>query len=435
MNSRELYNELKQLARLGYLEQAQVDRIQDEYIHTRKEHRSIFLIFALVGVIFIGAGVISLFAWNWSMFPKEIKAAAAFLPLLGVQGVLYWKVRAKASELWIKSLTLALGIAFLSALGLIYQAYQISYSLTSMMMTGFLLMLPVVYLLDGYYLSILYMAGICWTGGFNWTGGFCWAGSFCNSTLPVLLLLPYYIKRVKKGENCGLLSLCFFIWFLYLAVIYVPDHSFYACILILLIYMTIDPPALYGRLAGRLIYGMLFLKTVFYSFFNDLTEIFHYGYRNQSIRYLPEFLLFLLLAGAVIRICLFIKKKPAFERLNLLLYGIICGLLTADLMIYQLTYQPVSPLAGQAIITLCFTAFSLYRLLCGVKRMDLASVRRYTASVILCIILRVFLEGYGLLVKGVVFVIAGLAFLAVNYRMSLKLKELKEVKTYENSAE
>ena len=32
MNSNELYNELKQLTKLGYLEQAQLERIQDEYM-------------------------------------------------------------------------------------------------------------------------------------------------------------------------------------------------------------------------------------------------------------------------------------------------------------------------------------------------------------------------------------------------------------------
>ena len=38
MNSNELYNELKQLTKLGYLEQAQLERIQDEYMISRKEH-------------------------------------------------------------------------------------------------------------------------------------------------------------------------------------------------------------------------------------------------------------------------------------------------------------------------------------------------------------------------------------------------------------
>ncbi len=406
MNSNEFYNELKQLTTLGYLEQAQLERIQDEYIKTRKEHHNAFLIFALIGVVFIGAGVISLFAYNWSMFSREMKAFIAFLPLLGVQGLLFLKIRAQASEVWIQSLSLALGIAFLSALGLIYQAYQISYSLQSMLLTGFVLMLPVVYLLDGYYLALLYMAGICWTG---WNSDYILLAS---------LLLPYYIKCVRKDGACRLLSLCFFIWMLYLAILYVPYGAFYACILILLIYMTIERPALYPVLAGRMLYVMLFTKAVFYLFFNNFTELFGYGSPDPYFYHMQDPLLLALLAGAFIRIYIFYTKKSGKARLDLLLSVILCGLLTADLMVFPYA----SFLAYEILVNLCLIAFSLYKLLRGIKSANLASVRRYTAAIILYIVLKVSLGNYQLLVKGIVFLIAGLAFLAVNYRMTLKLK-------------
>ena len=406
MNSNEFYNELKQLTALGYLEQAQLERIQDEYIKTRKEHHNAFLIFALIGVVFIGAGVISLFAYNWSMFSREMKAFIAFLPLLGVQVLLFLKIRAQASEVWIQSLSLALGIAFLSALGLIYQAYQISYSLQSMLLTGFVLMLPVVYLLDGYYLALLYMAGICWTG---WNSDYILLAS---------LLLPYYIKCVRKDGACRLLSLCFFIWMLYLAILYVPYGAFYACILILLIYMTIERPALYPVLAGRMLYVMLFTKAVFYLFFNNFTELFGYGSPDPYFYHMQDPLLLALLAGAFIRIYIFYTKKAGKARLDLLLSVILCGLLTADLMVFPYA----SFLAYEILVNLCLIAFSLYKLLRGIKSANLASVRRYTAAIILYIVLKVSLGNYQLLVKGIVFLIAGLAFLAVNYRMTLKLK-------------
>lgn len=406
MNSNEFYNELKQLTTLGYLEQAQLERIQDEYIKTRKEHHNAFLIFALIGVVFIGAGVISLFAYNWSMFSREMKAFIAFLPLLGVQVLLFLKIRAQASEVWIQSLSLALGIAFLSALGLIYQAYQISYSLQSMLLTGFVLMLPVVYLLDGYYLALLYMAGICWTG---WNSDYILLAS---------LLLPYYIKCVRKDGACRLLSLCFFIWMLYLAILYVPYGAFYACILILLIYMTIERPALYPVLAGRMLYIMLFTKAVFYLFFNNFTELFGYGSPDPYFYHMQDPLLLALLAGAFIRIYVFYTKKVGKARLDLLLSVILCGLLTADLMVFPYA----SFLAYEILVNLCLIAFSLYKLLRGIKSANLVSVRRYTAAIILYIVLKVSLGNYQLLIKGIVFLIAGLAFLAVNYRMTLKLK-------------
>ena len=91
VNTQEFYRELERLTQLGYLERPQLDRIRDEYLKTRKERHNIFLIFALLGVVFIGAGVISLFAWNWSMFSRELKAVIGLNPLLAVQGWLWWK--------------------------------------------------------------------------------------------------------------------------------------------------------------------------------------------------------------------------------------------------------------------------------------------------------------------------------------------------------
>lgn len=405
MNSNEFYNELKQLTELGYLEQAQLDRIQDEYMESRKEHRSVFLIFALIGVIFIGAGVVSMFAYNWSMFPKEVKALIAFLPVLGVQGILYWKIRVQASDVWIKSLTLALGIAFLSAMGLIYQAYQISYSLQSMMLTGFIVMLPVVYLLDGYYLAILYIGGICWVGGNN------------DYILLILLLAPYYLKRVMSNRNSWLLSLCFFIWLLYVAILYVDTGALYACLLILLIDMTIENPGLYRKLAGRLLYILLFMQAVFYGSIYMWAVLF----KNDPAWDLSNPILPALIAGALIRIFIFLRKNSKKEQLHILLYSILCGLLLLSLSEYGWNYG----MTYEVIVNLFLIAFSLYKLLCGIREANLPSVRRYTAAVILYIVLKVSFGNYQLLVKGIVFIIAGISFLIANYMMTKKLKGVK----------
>lgn len=403
VNTQEFYRELERLTQLGYLERPQLDRIRDEYLKTRKERHNIFLIFALLGVVFIGAGVISLFAWNWSMFSRELKTVIALIPLLAVQGCLWWKYRAGAAEIWIQSLSLALGLAFLSALGLIYQAYQLSFSLQSMLLIGFVLMLPVVYLLDGYYLAVLYLIGICWAG---------WGGDY---TLMVLFLLPYYRARIKRGVGCGLLGLCFFVWFLYLAVWYMPDNAYYACLLILLIYTTVESPALYRRLAGRLLYGLLFLKAVFY-----LSSDYFPGFFQVAgpYRYFSQLPLAALLAGAVVRMYLAVRKKGRDEQTGLLLFGGICGLLAFDMIFLP----PGARFPYEILVNLCFIAYSLYRLLCGVRQVNLPSVRRYTGALILYIVFKVFLGGYGLLTKGIVFVIAGLAFLGANYWMTLRLK-------------
>ncbi|MFR2694069.1 MAG: hypothetical protein ACLTBV_29070 [Enterocloster bolteae] len=116
-------------------------------------------------------------------------------------------------------------------------------------------------------------------------------------------------------------------------------------------------------------------------------------------------------------------KKAGKERLDLLLSAILCGLLAADVVVPSGQTSACILLHMKSLSTSSSLHSSTSaKLLYGIKSASLASVRRYTAAIILYIVLRVSFGNYQLLVKGIVFLTAGLAFLAVNYRMTLKLK-------------
>lgn len=408
MNQQKFYMELEQLAKLGYLEEEQLDRIRQEYLGSQKGMSRTFLAFALIGVIFIGAGILSMFAFNWSMFPRGIKAAIAFLPLLGVQFMLYQKLQQGASDTWIKSLTLALGIAFLCTLGLVFQAYQLSYSLISVLTAGFLLMLPVIYLLDGYYLAILYLAGICFLGHES------------QASFLVLLLFPYYRNRICRRENCWQLSLCFFFWFLYIAARYLPDAAFFVWIMVLSIYITIEEPLLYRKLARCLLYGLLFLKALYYHAFFEVaqacTDITSMPWQESIGLLGPVFLVFL--AVIAVRLCLAYKKQGKTAALDRILACAAGFLLAADVYFCRDAGNSVY----EILVNTGLIAFSLFRLLTGGRQKNLSSVRRYTAAIVLYIVLKISSGEYPLLAKGVFFLIAGAVFLTVNYIMTSKLK-------------
>lgn len=408
MDYQTLYHELKHLTDLGYLEPAQLHRIQHEYLNRQKGTSRVFLIFALIGVTFIGAGILSLFAFNWSMFPRELKAVIAFLPLLGVQFLLYNKIHTGASDLWIKALTLALGIAFLCTLGLVFQAYQLSCSLLSILTAGFLLMLPVIYLLDGYYLAILYLAGICFLGHAS------------PASFLVLLLIPYYRRRLGRGESCSQLSLCFFFWFLYIAARYLPDAAYFAWILVLLIYITIEEPLFYRKLARCILYGLLFFKALYYHAFFEAARLFTDMTSTpwQDIAGLTGFLFLSLCAVIAVRLYLTAIRQEKSTKLEVFSSCAVGILLVADIFLYR----DAASYLYELLINISLIAFSLSRLLAGEKQKNLPSVRRYTAAVVLYVVLKIGSGAYPLLVKGVFFLIAGAAFLAVNYIMTKKLK-------------
>lgn len=76
-----------------------------------------------------------------------------------------------------------------------------------------------VYLLDGYYLAVLYRLNLLGS----------WGGDLLPDGAAAAPLLPR--PRIKRGVGCGLLGLCFFVWFLYLAGMVYADNAYYACLL------------------------------------------------------------------------------------------------------------------------------------------------------------------------------------------------------------
>ncbi|MFR2694068.1 MAG: hypothetical protein ACLTBV_29065 [Enterocloster bolteae] len=85
-----------------------------------------------------------------------------------------------------------------------------------MLLTGFVLMLPAVYL-PGRILSgpLIYEWNLL---DQSWNSDY---------MLLALLLLPYYIKCVRKAGPAVCCPYAF-IWMLYLAILYVPYGAFYA---------------------------------------------------------------------------------------------------------------------------------------------------------------------------------------------------------------
>ncbi len=300
----------------------------------------------------------------------------------------------------------------------VYKTYQLSYSLFSILNAGLILMLPVIYLLDGYYLSILYLAGICWLS----------RGSL--SSFLVLLLFPYYRNRLRRRESCWQLSLCFFFWFLYAAARYMPEAACFAWILVLLVYITIEDPPLYRKLARWILYALLFLKALYYHFFFDIAELF----TDVSSAQWPkafgrtELLLLALCIAVGVRIYLIYIRKGRIAALDSVSAAAAGILLSADIFFCS----GASNTSYELLVNTGLIAFSLIRLLIEGKQKNLSSVRRYTAAIVLYIVMKVSSGAYPLLTKGVFFLIAGIAFLAANYIMTRKLKgEISDDRTSE----
>lgn len=402
MKTNELRHELKKLTDLGYIQEAQLDLIEQDIFSKSagdKSNNRLILIFALLAVVFIGAGIISIFAFNWSMFSRELKSIFAFVPLLITQGLLYQKQRQHASDVWIQSLSLAVGLSFLSALALIYQAYQLSYSLNSMLLITFLLMLPLVYLLDAYYLAIFALIGVLST-------------SFItnpNYILLVLLLLPYYITRYKKEQDSKTLTLLFIIWTLSLPSYLHMENSLFLSLLLLFILAITKIDVGYKKLAKIALYLLAFIIAV--------EEYNIYYFSHISNVGIPFILLLILTVG--IYIISYPKHIDIHEKLDFTALSIF-GLSIVSLILIapQIEINPAYMFIFSTIFNVFIVALSILKIAVGLKQDELGSARRYIFILNAYVLVKIFSSNIGLLLKGICLIAVGIGFLVTNYMLA-----------------
>lgn len=463
MKKTALLQELKKLTNLGYIDQSQFNLIEKDYL---PEDRKILsnqslLIFALLGVVFIGGGIISIFAFNWSMIPREAKAILALIPLLSVQGLLCWKCKTNASVVWIQSLTLALGLSFLAALGLIYQAYQLSYSLTSLLLITFFLMLPIIYLLNAYSLSILMLLGLVLTAWFT------------NPTYLVVgtLLLPYFINRLRNRQNCQLLTLLFMTWSLLLPFAFRMEDSslvvpfiltmlvfgivgferfkngqncriltllFMACsivfpfafqmtnssliaVLIILIFAIVDFEGTYKRAVRIILYSIAFMIASY----NDslLYSIELIGLIGEIHFTLPTILFI------VLTVLIFVKQYTHYQNIHDTLDFTALSVLGSIILILFIdTDRETNLFMYSSILNLFILTVAISKVVLGLKFNNFSSSRRYAFILNAYVLLKIFSADVGLLPKGIGFIIIGSGFLVTNYLLVRRNKRNEAIK-------
>lgn len=109
---------------------------QNELIQMRypanKAGSPLLLLFAVVGSLLIGAGMILIFATNWWKIPVAVKIIIAFIPLLAAQGVcVYTLVKKPHSVSFREGAVVFLSLSFFAALALIGQVFHTPSNLDS----------------------------------------------------------------------------------------------------------------------------------------------------------------------------------------------------------------------------------------------------------------------------------------------------------------
>ena len=194
-------NTVRELKSAGIIDDDTAARI--EVYYNNKENMLSgrqLLVFGILGAVLVGLGLILIIAHNWDNLARPVKAFFAFVPLIAGQAACAWALyRHKHHAVWKESASVFLFFAVGASMALISQIYHLPGDLGGFVLTWMLLCLPQIYLLRSSGTSLLFITGItfyaCETG--YWSQ---------NNEIPWLYLallvavMPYYTGMFKKGR-------------------------------------------------------------------------------------------------------------------------------------------------------------------------------------------------------------------------------------------
>lgn len=163
---------IQELVQNKVIDEETAGRIQDYYASKKDTSgNKVVIVFALLGAILVGLGILLLVAHNWDSFSITIKSVFAFLPVLAGQiACFYTLFERKDSIAWKESSTVFLYFALGAAIALISQIYHLEGDQESFILTWMLLVFPLVYLMKSSITSILYIGGITYYGSITGYG-------------------------------------------------------------------------------------------------------------------------------------------------------------------------------------------------------------------------------------------------------------------------
>ena len=205
-----LYAELPALVAAGLVSPEGAEGIKERYgVPERRSAASVAVIgLSALGASFIIGGVILLLGSNWEELTRGMRAVIAFIPLLIGQGLAgYTLLRRFDSTAWRESSALFLTGAIGASIALIGQTYHLPGSLESFLTIWMILAWPLIYLLNASTVAVLAMAAaLGWAAETDntWKPFYIWL--FLAGLLPHLALA---CRANPRGLRFQFLSWCF----------------------------------------------------------------------------------------------------------------------------------------------------------------------------------------------------------------------------------
>lgn len=386
------------------------------------------LIFGVLGSILVGLGIILIIAHNWDNLSRPIKALFAFiLILLGQIVCAYALIKHKHNKIWKESGSVFLFFAIGASMALISQIYHLPGDLGDFVFTWMVLCLPLIYLFQSSGTSLLYIIGTtfyaCETGYWSYNNEFPWLYWVLFAAA-----LPYYymlINNRRLKSNFAYLHH----WIIPLSlVITLGTMAGAAGELMFVAYM-----ALFGLL---FVAGKHFLKTTSNDFFNSyqvigsagiliLMLVFSFQGNWKFIEHLNigfnellltnVFWIIAMLTLTVTAVVIYQTNKLEWMEYNITGYAVYIYIPAFFLATY-------APLNAVILINLFLFIQGVLIVRQGAMSNHLGILNYGLLIISALIACRFFDVKISFIMRGILFVVVGISFFILNYRIIQKRK-------------
>ena len=404
----------------GVIDADTARRLEAHYTTDEPGRNWALTVFSILGGSLVGLGIILLLAHNWAELSRATRTALAFAPLILAQALASWRIHSgRDSVAWREGVGLFWTFAIGAAIALVAQTYHIPGDAGRFAMTWMLLTLPVIYLLNASGPALIYLIGLLfWAADTQDGGGAAWvfwplAALLLPHAYPAIRQNPYGPRAMALLWG-GVVALCIatgitlgdlmrhrwvFVYAVLFAVLYLAGENWLA-----------DATTAWQRplrtIGGGGAVVLAFLLTYDWMW-DDFIWLFKMNHLPTSHAAILYNLILALLAVAVIALLVRSARRGKTHALFIGVLPIMVGL--GNFLAHKFGH-------GGAICLANLYAFGLgLNLLSrGFRARRIGTVNQGLLLLFTLILLRFWDERFGFVLRGVIFVVLGLAFLSVN---------------------
>ncbi len=426
-----LYAELPRLEQAGVVPHETAARLHEYYGEAAapSRRRVALILFSILGASSIGLGIILLLAHNWDMLSRYTRTVLAFLPLLAGQAIVAWTLMNRPrSTAWREGSGAFLTLTIGACIALISQTYHIKGDLSDFLLTWIVLAGPLVYILNATTVALLFMAGItCWAAAIQHEG------SYALLFWPLAAFLSPHIwwayKHAPEGPRTRLLT-----WGFCLALtvatglvlertmpgLWIIVYSALFCTLLLAGTQCAHCTAF--RIAGFLGSAVMTLILTYEGVWQGVGwDHYRYGFGYHPWAAWQDYCFALAGLAAVVVLAVRGVERGDWRA------GLASALAVVAVLGFTASALEVSPVAVAA----AFNGFALFFgggiLVLGLRNNELMTVNAGMGLLSMLIILRFFDADLSFTIRGILFIVLGLAFLAVNLVLVRRAAGHKEI--------